>query len=267
MADNLLPEYKKPPINEVACGLRFQPLSQFYLPYTGLFWEKIKKDFPECQHAQPLLSDSTVMTVDGITGLPLPRIWFLSANKQELVQLQPDCFFYNWRKLGEPGAYPRFPTIILSFKKLLQIFVAFLAEVKLSPVVPVRYELTYVNHIPKGEGWQSIEDIGNLLMDVRWDTRQGRFLPAPQNITWRAQFDLPDGAGTLSVSLNQVTRVTDQTPALRLDIQATGIPKDTSLDALWPWFELAHTWIVKGFEDLTHPETQSKVWEKKVVRK
>lgn len=257
-----LPDYERPPIAEVACGVRFDQIKGFTLPHGGLYWDTIRQDFPECQHAEPLMEPGMI-SVDEKTGLPLPRIWFLAAEKSALIQLQTNCFFYNWRKLTEDGTYPRFHAISHQFGRLFSGFNTFLQNLGLPVATPTRYELTYVNHIPKGEGWSSMEDVGNLLVDVKWNKNSPRFLPVPTGITWQARFPLSGDAGALNVRLAQATRTPDSTPGLRLELQAIGNAKERSEDEMYNWFGLAHEWIVRGFEDLTEPRVQQEIWGKK----
>ena len=44
-----------------------------------------------------------------------------------------------------------------------------------------------------------------------------------------------------------------------LDLTTRGI----SNEGIQEWFDMAHEWIVRGFEDLTTSEIQEKVWKKK----
>lgn len=50
-------------------------------------------------------------------------------------------------------------------------------------------------------------------------------------------------------------------PIILFELTARGMPKDTSLDAMWEWFDLAHVWIVKGFADLTSTDVRKNIWK------
>jgi len=267
MADKKLPSFKKPPVTEVACGIKFEPLRQFLLPHIGLFWEQIRREFPEFQNAIPLLPGSMPQnwSVESLMGIFTPRAWFISSDKQRLVQLQADCLYYNWRRIAESDVYPRFPAVISSFDGIRSQFTKFLEQNNLPAPVPLSGELTYVNHIPREDGWKSMEDVAAVFRDFCWNATKGRFLPPPRNIGWNTVFELPNDAGTLNVSFLQVNRIPDQAPVLRLDISARGAIKDKSPQDIRAWFELAHEWIVQGFVDLTRPEIQKKVWEREDV--
>jgi uncharacterized protein (TIGR04255 family) len=41
-----LPDYKNPPVIEVACGISFETIEKLRGPHFGLFWKKVRKKFP-----------------------------------------------------------------------------------------------------------------------------------------------------------------------------------------------------------------------------
>jgi uncharacterized protein (TIGR04255 family) len=255
-----LPSFRKPPINEVVCGLRFQPIEALLIPHVGLYWGSIRKDFPRCEHAAPLGIGEGV--TDSATGLPLPRVWLINAAQDRLIQIQRDVFFYNWRRREEKAAYPRYNSIISCFKKTLQSFEIFLEENEIGKININECELTYINQLPSGELWKSSSDFGRLFPDIKWRSRTERFLPIPNHIAWRASFSLPEGKGSLGVKIDHALRKVDQKPLIIFELRATGTGDDKSLDSVWDWFATAHEWIVRGFADLTGTKAQEIVWER-----
>lgn len=254
------PSYRNPPVIEVVCGLRFQPLEPFKIPHIGLFWTKVLSDFPNCEHAPPLSFGPE--TFDPSSGLPIPRIWLINEKDNRLIQIQKDAFLYNWRKRSEDEPYPRYKSIIRPFKKYLNDFSKFLKEHKISPIVPIDCELTYINHITVEHGWKPGSQVGKFLPDVWWRARRGRFLPRPATIVWRARVPLPEDNGQLIIKLEQGTRKIDNVPILKLELSARGLGADKTLKSVWNWFEVAHEWIVRGFADLTSFEVQERVWKR-----
>ena len=71
-------------------------------------------------------------------------------------------FYFNWRRMQEDEAYPRYETIIEDFKKTLSVFEKFLEEEGLGSVNPERCELTYINHISKGSCREAMNWHGGL---------------------------------------------------------------------------------------------------------
>ena len=59
-----LPSYKRPPVNEVVCGMRFQPPENLRIPHIGLLWNKFRANYPKLQHAPPLSTAKGELLVD-----------------------------------------------------------------------------------------------------------------------------------------------------------------------------------------------------------
>lgn len=194
--------------------------------------------------------------------LPLPRLWFINEEKNGLIQLQENMFFYNWRKIQPEESYPRYNTVIKTFTLNLKMFTEFIEDEKLGILEPVDCELTYINDIVKGEGWETIADIHKVIPELNWRSNDQRFLPEPLNLGWKTLYALPEDKGRFIVKLDQATRKIDNQPMFRLEISARGLGVDKSLDAVWDWFEIAHEWIVKGFTDITSEEIQKSIWRR-----
>lgn len=254
-----LPSYKQPPVDEVVCGFRFEPLPQLKVPHIGLLWGKFRQEYPVLQHAIPIVT-GTSLPVDETTGVPLPRIWFISKADNELVQLQLDRFYYNWRQRDDD--YPRYPSIITKFEKAKSQLDAFTDELQLGTIKTVECELTYINHIPKGQGWESIDDLPKVVRDFTWQKQKHSFLPAPTNVAWQTGFPLPGGKGRLNIKLNQAARKVDGVPVLILELAAKGLGEEKTGKAMRDWFDLAHEWIVRGFTDLTAKHIQENIWKR-----
>jgi uncharacterized protein (TIGR04255 family) len=258
--DDTDPRFDRPPVGEVACGATFGRLPRFTTAHGGLFWSRIHDEFPESEHAAPMATP-TQDWIDASSGLPLPRQWFISKDKQGLIQLQGDCLFYNWRRIEENSAYPSYKSVVASYKKYSAVFRDFLRDLNFPTPVVTGCELTYVNHIPQEHGWESIDDLSNVFRDLTWRKDSGRFLPTPRDLSWGMHFSLPT-AGTLRVSLSPGTRVRDQMPTLKFELSAKVALQAKSFDDIWEWLDLAHQWIIRGFVDLTQEEIQYKVWKR-----
>lgn len=254
-----LPDYKNPPVNEVVCGLRFDPSDQLRIPHIGILWDKLRTDYPIIQHVPPISSTKGEILLDSATGMPLPRVWFISKSDDQLVQFQPDRFYFNWRRRQKE--YPRYENVIKNFESVLNTIKHFFKEFDLGALNPVDYELSYINHIPKGEGWNTIDDLPGIFSDFVWNQNKKRFLPNPDKVAWQTSFALPDKKGQLIVNLKQAIRTEDKIPLLVLELKAVGIGESADKGSIRDWFDLSHEWIVKGFTDLTTPEIQ-KIWER-----
>ena len=254
-----LPSYKNPPVNEVVCGMRFDTPDRLLIPHIGFLWDKFRADYPIIKHAPPIASAKGEILVDNTIGMPLPRVWFINKSDDQLVQFQIDRFYFNWRR--RQSDYPRYDHVIKNFESVLNTIGNFFSEFEFGELKPIEYELSYINHIPKGQGWNTIDDLPGIFSDFVWKQTKKRFLPNPVKVAWQKEFPLPEKKGHLIVNLKQATRTEDKVPLLVLELKTQGIGELTSKEAIREWFDLAHEWIVQGFTDLTTPEIQ-KIWER-----
>jgi uncharacterized protein (TIGR04255 family) len=255
----VLPSYKNPPVNEVFCGLRFDTPVKLRIPHIGFLWDKFRADYPIIQHAPPIASAKGEFLVDSTILSPLPRLWFINKSDDQLVQFQVDRFYFNWRR--RQSDYPRYDRVIKNFESVLNTIVNFFSEFELGELKPIEYELSYINHIPNGQGWNTIDDLPRIFSDFVWKQTKERFLPNPEKIAWQTEFPLPEKKGHLIVNLKQATRTEDKVALLVLELKARGIGESANKEAIREWFDLSREWIVRGFTDLTTPEIQ-KIWER-----
>jgi len=251
-----LPDYSRPPVDEVVCGVRFEFLTKLRLTHFGLLWNEFRADFPTVTHAPPLLPDAAKIFVDESTGAPIPRIWFIAQADDYLIQFQGDYFLFNWRKRA--GQYPRYREIYPAFKRHLARFLRFVEAENIGPIVPVGFELTYVNHIETEEKADGATQ--SVFTHLTWNSRSFRFLPKPSSIAWQLVFTLPNESGTLTAKARPAKRKSDDKPLTVLELVAKGTGREGTLKTMDEWFTTAHEWIVRGFADITLPEVQRKIW-------
>ena len=265
MANNDLPEYKTPPVSEVVCGILFKNLEALRVPYFGLFWQQCRDEFPTCQEVAPLMPIIEQFGTDResaiqLNDLPLPRVWLINQADTAILQIQRDRFLHNWKKAKPTDKYVRYPTVIGMFRRHLEAFETFLSEYNLGKIEPLQYEITYVNHIPVGEGWSEVSDLGKIFRDHQWNGKENRFLPGIEHLNLGKTFALPSGRDRLHVSIRDGRRKEDAKPTLLFELTVRGFPGDGSRDALWEWFGVGREWIVRGFTDLTTESVQKNIW-------
>lgn len=254
-----LPEFETPPINEVVAGVFFDPLQGFRLPHFGLFWGKIKDQYPYCEHASRLIRGP----VDNKpSSFFLPRVWLFNQERTSLIQMQDDCFLFNWRRVTGDEAYPRYTKVVGELWNRLSEYRGFLEDQSLPTPTILQCELSYINHIPAGEIWQTPVEIRNFAPDLVW-REQKRFLPDFESSAWTGIFPLPEDFGKLTVSVRHGKKHTDGTPLYTIEFTARGLGGDGSNARINEWFNLAHEWIVQGFCDFTDVKIQKDKWRKK----
>lgn len=262
-----LPEYDNPPVIEVIFGVQYKDLKEFQSPHIGIFWEKFgRSKYPVCKEMPPLgrieenygpPSSHQTIKIESMELPPLPRVFFISEEENHLIQLQRDRFVQNWRKLREDVEYPRYRQLLPQFLESWEALKNIVEELGIGQLEPDQYELTYVNHIPKGNGWETLSDIGKIFPEFQCPVGN-RFLPEPEGVLWRRIYRFPEQKGRLHVSMRQAISSDAKTPLLVLNLTARGFAEGE----LKSWFDMAREWIVKGFADLTGHDIQKSVWKR-----
>jgi hypothetical protein len=108
-----------------------------------------------------------------------------------------------------------------------------------------------------------MDDIGNVFPDFCFRVNERRFLPEPEGFSWRTTFVLPNKVGRLHVTIRNGISRDKNIPVLMIELTVRGIGNDKSIEGMWPWFDLAREWIVRGFADLGSDQVQKDVWRRK----
>ena len=260
MTRTSLPKFKAPPVNEVAMGVKFAPIEGLTLAHFGLFWATLRDEFARSEEAIPFGTPTEIPVREG--GLPLPRLWLVHNDEQFLIQLQPNIFYFNWRRRDDDQTYPSYDAINPLFRKYLTLYFTLLSSEGLPPPVAFSCDMSYINLITEQSNDSANGSPTNLFPDFVWRQSKERFLPRPKAVNWHSVFDLPDGAGDLSARVQSATRVADGSAVLRFEIKATGGEQRLTLKETEKWFDIAHRAIVLSFVDMTNSDIQREVWKR-----
>lgn len=187
-----------PPIAEVVCGVKFNVLPGLDPIMLGAYWKERAAEFPGRKVQEPLHDANELIW----TTTPLVRFWFISQDGEFLLQLQHDRFFLNWRRVRE-GAYPRFNDrdgqsgVLSRMLKEFQTFGDFCERMVEARPIPVRCELSKIDHFIEPKHWNGLDDLAEMLP---WLTTFAAFsTTGSPGIT--VQFTEPRDGGNLVVSL------------------------------------------------------------------
>jgi uncharacterized protein (TIGR04255 family) len=267
-----LPEYARPPVTEVVIGVQFNTIEAFTAVHPGLYWQRVRNSYPKVNVQPPLspvlelFGDEKPKVEAKLSSIPpLPRCWFLDDSQNRLVQIQPDRFLHNWKKVTGQEEYPRYETIREDFKKLWNDFSKFLEDEQLGQVKTNQWELTYVNYIHQNDGWISMNDLTNLFPCWSGKSSEG-YLPVPENITFNVTYAFPEKLGRLHISLEPCVKMPEGSPLLRLTLTARGRLESSDTESILRSLDIGHEWIVRGFTDFTTNKAH-KIWKRKELSK
>jgi uncharacterized protein (TIGR04255 family) len=264
-----IPQFERPPLDEMVMGLQFEPLQNFHAAHLGIFWSRIRERYPYTEDQPPLVPIIELpemrpvlpgegASVEIMKAMPLPRCWFISEEKTELVQVQNDRFFRNWRQVQGNEPYPRFHRLIHDFNESWNHFRRFAEDSQIGVPKARMCEITYVNSIVRGAGWSNFGELDKVFTLLRPRDPKG-FLPPPEVLSWQLKYKLPDNRGRLHVEMSPKFRGRDLQLILGLNLTARGAPASSSDQDVAAWFSLAHEWAVRAFADMTGPDAH-KFW-------
>ena len=270
-----MPDYDKPPVVETILGVQFDPLLSFKNAHLGAFWKSLDaKVWPTVQDAPPLPPqfENFVESAQWVRGIQFQltqevaiRVLIKNSDGNRMIQAQNGRFHFNW--LGEDGAqYPRYPKVREGFVTALRSFISFVGEEKLGEIKPNQWEVTYLNHIPKGTVWNSPDDWGFF--------RPLRAVPGIKDVVQSESFGgewhftIPDQKGRLHVSWQHTIKVEpNKNEIVVLTLTARGPLAGTSqpVDAILEGVDLGRKTIVRSFAGMMTDEA-NKYWGLKDAR-
>jgi len=266
MATEQLPSFERPPVVETVLGVQFKPLSRFGNAHLGAFWKHLGgewckllgKDWSQLSDAPTL--EPRFERFEGteawaqlgsafrLTGDPSARLQIRSATGDAMIQLQNGRLHYNW--LGKGGGdYPRYKNVRPQFDELLRGFKGFVSSEGLGELVPNQWEITYVNHMPKGSVWSTPSDWASVLVGLPgvWAEPSAVRLESFGG-AWHFQID--PQRGRLHVEIRHTRAGSAEGPeVLRLTLTARGPASDDR--ALGEGLNLGREAIVTTFQEIT----------------
>lgn len=254
-----LPDYERPPLNEVVLGVQFSPPRGYQQIHAGEVWEIFRQDFPEVKSQPPLQpwfetfgrpqSGSNILESRIVQEFPHPRYWFLSEDEDELIQFQKDRLLHNWRKVGSgENPYPRFESILPKFESELFALEKYLEKFSDQKMNITQCELSYINHILLTE-----EENGASAID-KWIRLINIEDPELEDFSFRFHKNLNDETGhpygRLIVECKTGINSKDEL-LLRLELTVRGAPKEPSAHASLNFLKDGREIIVNCFDDIT----------------
>lgn len=272
-----LPTFLRPPVEEVVFGVHFEPLPNLTSPHVGLLWQEFRDRFPKLeQHGAIVptierqgLTKAGPQVQFSVSPAPVDfRIWMLSEDSHNILQLQPNFFLRNWRRLGgDVTEYPSYATLLPEFRSDYKTFLKFASQQDLGEVIANQCELTYVNRIRAGDVWSDHTEIAKALsLFGEYDDQLGlrQFDTTNANFSRAILSSNGEFVGRLHVSV--ATQFTAPNPesiedrVINLTLVARGRPSSPELPGVESYFDIAHTQIVKTFEAITTSDMHKK-WE------
>lgn len=274
-----LPDFDRPPVTEVALSIQFEPLNKLSVPLLGLYWQTVRDRFPNVEQQPPLIP--TVERTGAVQEFTfplqlqlgqtaqIPRLWFVSANQREMIQVQSDRFIRNWRKRASEDPYPRYrKNIFPAFQDELKEFRSFLSTEKLDHPRVNQCEINYVNQILVGEGWERHADLEKVFTLVSTNAPNSKEIVFEDGrLYFRYTLTRNNSfIGRLHIVIDSGFEPNSSKPILIATLTARGRPLSDTDDGIYGFFDLGHEAIVRTFAKITTP-VMHEIWRRKDVTK
>lgn len=262
-AARTLPDFENPPAVETVMGVHFAPISKWQPPYFGLFWARIKKDYPRIQMQPPVLPQAPDLApAQPQSPWEFVRCWFFNQDETRLIQMQNNLFLHNWRKVRPAEKYLHYSDLRPHFEKEWQGFREFLEQEALGVPKVLLCEVTYVNHIDRGSGWETFADLSEVFPNWSPKTSEN-YLPSPELVAINASYAVHGVEGRLQISAQPAIRQTDAKETIQLTVTVRAKPSSSSNEDIYRCLDEARKWVVLGFTDFTSPKMH-RIWRRKI---
>jgi uncharacterized protein (TIGR04255 family) len=252
--------FESPPINELVIATYFNPpLFALRSEHIGLFWSRIRSEFPTVEQQAPVGVAGALEPLSGEL-FPMPRFWFVAEDKINLIQLQKNAFMLNWRR--QDAEYPHFAENLKpTFDKYFRVFEDFAREdAGVQDIKIDLCELTYINTIEACQYWQGPQDTAAVIPSfVMPDTGIETSAAPAFNCTY--VYVLSKDVQLRVGIRNGEATARPGTPVLVLEIKATGRLGQVGKSAADAWFERAHDAITACFVGMTSKDIQHTYWK------
>ncbi len=271
----LLPDYAEPPLVETVLGVQFDRLPGLTNAHLGAFWRSLDvstwpivsdapllaPQFERFEEAARWAAKSIQWRVTDDLGC---RLQIKNKNNDRMIQLQYDRLHFNW--LGQDGkTYPRYHEVRKGFQEVLLEFKKFVDREKLGSFRPNQWEVTYVNHIPKGTVWNSVAEWEFFAPLVAVPTVAG--LIEGESFSGEWHFIIPNQHGRLHVRWEHARKSTngkDSPELVRLTLTARGpvapVTDQEINSAIFNGLDLGRETIVRSFKQFMSSDS-NKYWK------
>jgi uncharacterized protein (TIGR04255 family) len=265
-----LPAYDNPPAVETVMGFHFAQIAGWSPLHLGQLFSVFEADYPNGEMLAPVVDLSLASRGGALNFLEAMtlRAAFSDKLKSQLVQVQQSFFLRNWRRVVDGQQYAHYSELKPRFTADWQGFTSFLKQVGLGSPAVYRCEVTYVNHLVRGDIWNSYNDLAALLKPIAErasGSEQGRqyaFLPEAATVNLVAGYNLAQMAVSLQIQAQSAIRQPEGTEVIQLTVTAQSKPDSESDQSLSDALDRCHDAVVLGFDDATTSKAH-KLWGKR----
>ena len=263
-------DFENPPIEEIVLSILFKSLDRLLATYLGEIWQEFKRiGFVQAVERPPVppvvekFSNPVGNAELRVGNVPdIPRTLFIYKDQTEIIQVQRDRFTFNWRKTETHSIYPGFSTIFKKFEGFYRHFCQTIEKLEIGTVAPLQYELTYIDQLFQGEGWNTLDELGRIYNMFSNSEKSGSFWKGAEFVHLRASFPVQELHARLHLAISNRVKIPDQRQTLQTDFTMRGFP-DSREYPMEMWFRSARDHIREKFGNMFTNDIQTGLWRRK----
>jgi uncharacterized protein (TIGR04255 family) len=252
-------DFDKPPVVETSLGFFIAKITGWNVLHFGALWEHFRNKYPLTEFPPPIIqpilgSQVTLQWSASESMIPL-RALFTDESRTQLVQIQNDFFLHNWRKTDKTPDYTHFEQVLPLFKQDWSTYLEFLKAQHLDRPKVLRCEMSYFNHIVRGQDWEDFEDLSRLFRMWRGFEKGGVFRHLES-----AAFNIAQsiGKGKAQIFVTPGVRAADGKEILQMNLTASTVPNGSEDNELFEALTQCHQIALKAFDGFVTDESLKK---------
>ncbi len=232
-------QYPSSPITEAMCEIRYTPAAAWDLTIPGLFYERIKEDFPK--RVQDKGVETTISLVGGgVQTVPVERLRFAKDDDSAFIQVADNALIVS---LAAP--YPGWE----SFLSMITQASATYQDVA-HPSLTVHAGLRYINRITVPSELFNLSDYFRFYPYANFSLDSGSTSPTePASFFIGMQIPRHDTRDVLQIQFAPLVPPSPDQVSFYLDLDyRLMVPNHIEIAQLREWLEEAHSTIEAAFE-------------------
>jgi len=257
-----LPVLSRPAFDEIVIGAQFVGEQELKSYVVGALRQMVIADLPKVSEQSPVppifesfgLISQPAFSFQQFSAPPMPRYWFESESGNDLLQLQSDKIYRNWRRRKPADSYPGFEIVFASFKKDIENLSRVFDQEKLGSISFNQCEMTYVNIvIPADDKGLPIEALTDLWTGWYGDD----FAYEDAYLNFRRIISRNDEPiGRVHVQFAPILSL-DGKPGIKFEITSRGRPAGTDAPAVFDFLREQHDIIRQAYESVVKASVRS----------
>lgn len=253
-------DFERPPVVETSIGFHFSPVPGWSQIHVGALWQEFRVQYPKTEYRPPLSfpadAQKLIQDISSDLGKIPIRTFFIDDSSTRLVQIQNGFFFHNWRKTVETPEYQHYRGVCPTFRRDWQRFCRFLGSMAMPMPDVSRCEVTYFNHLVRGEDWTDVSEFGQMFPFWRLTEVDGPLSLLEAAPALSLIYKQADGAVQTVVSPG--IRQTDGKEVMQLTITGFAKPSGSSEEELFTCLDGCHRNAARVFVKVVGEELQAR---------